>query len=210
MKHFLFVLIIFSGTILCISAQNSEQKTNFSPEVTLSLNIFNRGLTNNLGFGIGLCHAFFNEKRCNLIVGLEYNTLISKTIFFTEDMSSQIFINRLGIPAYFRVNMGKKVKFFIEAGAFCDFIVFAIEKQEQKDVGNKIIHYFEKPDFGISGGIGLRIPIQKYEILLKGDYKWGMKHLFHFSYLSVHNQYFRFTLGFKANFATKRKNFNNR
>ena len=207
MKHYLLALIIFFGTILCISAQNPECKTNFFPEVTLSLNISKPWLTNNLGFGVGLYNAFFNQKCCNLIVGLEYNTLFLGTIIFNEDINSEIVMNYLGIPAYFRYNMGEKVKFFIEAGAFCDFIVLVRSKNtitNPINMGNIIENGFDKPDFGISGGIGLRIPIQKYEILLKGDYKWGIRHKFpHFSSFSYHNQYFRFTVGFKANFVTK-------
>jgi len=41
---------------------------------------------------------------------------------------------------------------------------------------NKKTIYMHKPDFGFSGGIGLRIPVKKYEILIKGDYKSGQNH----------------------------------
>jgi len=53
-------------------------------------------------------------------------------------------------------------------------------------------------NFGISGGIGLRIPIQRYEILLKGDYKLGMRDISG-GYGSIYNRYWRFTVGFKIN-----------
>jgi hypothetical protein len=99
------------------------------------------------------------------------------------------------------------VKFFIEAGAFFDFIVFRIRKAIHNEVGidNTTMFSSSKPDFGISGGIGLRIPIKKCEILIKSNYKWGMLRIFRFSDIIFYNQYFRFTLGFKANFTPKEK-----
>jgi len=54
-----------------------------------------------------------------------------------------------------------------------------------------------KPDFGCSGGVGLRIPVKKYEILLKGDYKWGMRNYFDYSRIASYNGYWRFGVGFK-------------
>jgi len=204
MKHFFFIIIIFFGTVFCISSQNSEQIKNFSPEVALSLNIHNHQfLGAQLGFGVGVFHAFYNQKKCNLILGLQYDAFLMRKNFL-EFVYYNHYTSFFAIPIYFRVNFGKKVKFFIEPGIFCDLIIFSRVKYLPYYSNEAIDIYFDKPDFGVSGGIGLRIPINKYEILIKGNYKWGMKYLFNNSFYNNYNQYFRITVGFKANIAIKR------
>ena len=118
-------------------------------------------------------------------------------------------INSIGVPVCFRVNMGKKVKFFVEAGTFFDLYIFGREKGRFKvvlysptDSTRKIDRPFDRkilykmPNFGIQGGIGLRVPIQKHEILFKGDYKWGIRNLI--GYDAFRYGYWRFSIGFKA------------
>jgi len=203
MKHFFFIIIIFFGTVFCISSQNSEH-INFSPEVALSLNINHQQFFGTqLGFGVGVFHAFYNQKKCNLILGLQYDAFIKRYDYF-ELGNFNHYNSFFGIPLLFRVNFGKKVKFFIEPGIFCDLIIFSRVKYRLYNSNEMIELYFDKPDFGVSGGIGLRIPINKYEILLKGNYKWGMKYLFNNSFYNSYNQYFRISVGFKANIAIKR------
>ena len=51
-------------------------------------------------------------------------------------------------------------------------------------------------NFGVSLGLGLRIPIKKHELILKPDYKLGIRNLSPF--LSVFdNSYFRFSVGIR-------------
>jgi len=206
MKFLLSLSIIFIGCYFSSFSQEDVKKSKFSPEITVSFNS-KSGLVNGLGFGIGLHNAFFNQKRCNLIVGIEYNCLIRKDLNISDNTNNPIYYNNIGIPAYFRVNMGKKVKFFIDVGTFVDFIVMERIKllPNEKNMNNKLVHNIHKPDFGISGGIGLRIPIKEYELLLKSDYKWGMKHLYDFSLVASYNHYLRFTVGFKFNYTPHKK-----
>ena len=122
--------------------------------------------------------------------------------------------NYFTIPLYFRVNVGKKVKFFIEPGIFFDPLVFGRVKFTYMEIETDITNVYNKlklykPDFGISGGVGMSIPIKQYEILLKCDYKYGLRKIFDFSttnkyfnqfpMISLYNQYLRFTIGFKIN-----------
>jgi len=204
--------------------QELEKKTNFSPEITLSLNrttVANGNTHNRFGFGAGFYCPFFDQKRCNLIVGLEYN----RNSLFIEYMNTNgkfgggnynttYTINNISVPVCFRVNIGQKVKFFVEAGTFFDLAIFGREKGTYKVILNNPIDStttkidrpfdnkiaYKMPNFGIQGGIGLRIPIKQYEILLKGDYKWGMRNLIDNYYGIIRNRYWRFSVGFKANF----------
>ena len=195
MKSIFLILTVIIGYNSLIFAQESEKKKKIIPinEFTISLNrttVADKNTQDRFGFGAGLYYAFFNQKRCNLITGLEYNRNVQfkKSLYGGRSYNYYnvtYIINYLGIPAYFRVNIGKRTKFFVETGAFFDFLVFGKTP--------------DKVNFGISGGIGLRIPIQKHEILLKGDYKWGMRNLYDY-HDYIYNKYWRFTLGFKANF----------
>jgi len=78
MKSFflLLILIIFGNSLL--SAQESDDRKKIFPinEFTFSLNrtaVADENTQDRFGFGIGLYYVFFNQKRCNLITGLEYN-----------------------------------------------------------------------------------------------------------------------------------------
>jgi len=202
MKRYLTLIIIFTGTIFCLYSQESEKKTNFSPEITLSYNYVNKNLLDAHGFGAGMYNVFFNQKRFNLITGLEYNMVFRNMVLLGNDYGGHY--HYIGIPANARVNFGKKVKFFIEAGVFFDPIVIEKRRTHEQNIStSRKTTYIHKPDFGISGGIGLRIPIKEYELLLKSDYKWGMKHLYDFSLIAGYNNYLRFTVGFKVNFTQK-------
>jgi len=215
MKHYFLLLIIVSGCNYFVFAQESAKKSKFSPEITISINQTTVGFKyDKPGFGIGAYNVFFNQRRCNLLVGLEYNW---NGQFRKEKGKGYEYRyvntkNYFSIPIYFRVNLGKKVKFFIEPGIFFDPFVFGrVKFSEKVETGkteviiNKVKLY--KPDFGISGGIGMRIPLKQYEILLKCDYRYGLRKIFDFSttnkhfnqfhVISLYNQYIRFTVGFK-------------
>ena len=145
-----------------------------------------------------------SRKAYGFGAGLEYNVVFRNMVLLEDDFPGRY--HYIGIPANVRVNFGKKVKFFIEAGVFFDPII--IEKRiftGQEISTNKKTIYMHKPDFGISGGIGLRIPIKKYELLLKNDYKWGMKNFYDLSSIAAYNSYLRFTVGFKVNELKQKK-----
>jgi len=216
MKRYFLLLIIFFGCSFFLFAQESAKKSKFSPEITISINQTTVGFKyDKPGFGIGAYNAFFNQKRCNLLVGLEFNW---NGQFRKEKGKGYEYRyvdtkNYFSIPIYFRVNFGKKYKFFIEPGIFFDPVVFGRVKSYHKEStsgtnykSNEVKLY--NPDFGISGGVGMRIPIKQYEILLKCDYRYGLRKIFDFSTtnkyfnqfptISLYNQYFRFTVGFKV------------
>jgi len=225
MKTFFLTLFFFIWCNFCVFSQESDssKKVVFPFEITFSLNrttVADGNKHNRFGFGAGFYYPFFNEKRCNLIVGLEYN----RASLFVDYLNTNgkwgggnykttYTINNIGIPVCFRVNMGRKVIFFVEAGTFFD-INFGSEKgtfkitinnpidstttKIEEQFNNKKI--FRSPNLGVQGGIGLRVPVGKHEILFKGDYKFGVRNLIDSYYGVIRNQYWRFSVGFKANF----------
>jgi len=204
MKLRFLLLIIFIGSSFGVFAQESqntqefETHIHFSPEFRVSYNMIRGKLVGNGdGFGVGFYNAFFNQKRCNLIVGLEYNCLFDDNIIFLEGQDTKSVNHFIGIPVSCRVNMGKKVKFFVEAGAFFDPLVIERTKPIYENSTLKKETLIRKPNFGISGGIGLRIPVKKYEILVKSDYKWSFGNIFDRSLIAQKNSCWRFAVGFK-------------
>jgi len=51
-------------------------------------------------------------------------------------------------------------------------------------------------NYGVVGGIGLSIPFDKFEMVIKPDYKFGLRELDSFS-TSFFNSYIRLNIGFK-------------
>jgi len=196
MKNRFLILIVLLVTTFPIFAQGSQRK-HFSPEIKIFYNQTVNAFADFYGFGVGVHNAFFNQNRFNLIIGLEYNALFCKDYLLEGYYKYQL--QFVSIPVNARVNFGKKVKFFIEAGAFFDPVVYGkiIFLDESlisliDDTG-----YLFKPDFGISCGVGLRIPVNKFEIIIKSDYKLGIRGLVEFCPIAICNNYWRFAVGFK-------------
>jgi hypothetical protein len=50
--------------------------------------------------------------------------------------------------------------------------------------------------FGLYTGLGIRIPVSGFEIVVKGDYKYGLNELY--SYMDdIYNRYWRIAIGVK-------------
>ena len=228
MKFYFLILLSLVLCSFCAYSQEAEKEKIIIPiEFTLSLNrttVADGNTQDRFGFGGGVYLRFFNQKRCHLVAGIEYN----RNCLFRENVNNgghwgggynDVFntINNIGFPVSFRVNMGKKAIFFIEAGVFLDLIIFGREKSAgggvsyiiDSTITNKVfspfneIKHYKMPNFGLLGGVGLRIPIQKWEIILKGDYKWGVRDLEQSYRNPVYSRYWRFSAGFKMPFGLK-------
>ena len=223
MKSNFIILLSLILSSLCLRAQEpNKEKMKIPIEFSLSLNrtaVIDGNIENRFGCGGGVYLRFFNQKRFHLVTGIEYN----RNALFIEYQNTDKWgggnyntthtLNNIGIPVSFRVNMGKKAIFFIEAGVFFDLAIFGREKGTYKVVLNNPIDStatkvdrsfnenisYKMPNFGLLGGIGLRIPIQKWEIILKGDYRWGIRNL-NTESGDIYNRYWRFSVGFKIPF----------
>lgn len=203
------VLIIFIlGVLNNVTAQNK----NFSPEILISLNktdLKDENTKDMYGFGIGVYQSFMNNKRLNIILGLEYNrtNLFKNRIYeshFSNAKDVTYNINSLSFPIGTRINIGSKIKFFLELGAFADIIINSSRKgalitylpyenyqSKEFDEDAKLSN-----TFGANLGIGLRIPVSKYELVLKPDYKLAFNKLYS-NQDNIYNRYFRLNIGLK-------------
>jgi len=215
MRYFIIILI----SLLFIVPTFGQDKTDFFfDEFSVSANrtnIKNENTSDRYGFGIGAYHSFLSDKKINLIFGTEYN----RTSQFIKNMYEGHFanstdltynINCISIPVGLRINIGKKIKFFIETGGYADLIISSNRKGTMHtylpDANNHVVYKDYQIDekaglsnsVGVYFGIGLRIPISKYELIIKPDYKFGLNDLY--SYMDdIYNRYFRLTIGLKIN-----------
>jgi len=176
--------------------------------------IKNDNISDRYGFGIGAYHSFLPDKMINVIVGMEYN----RTSFVVSNIHGGHFyhytdltyhINYISIPLGLRINMGKKVKFFIETGGYADLIISSNRKGTihtyYPDSSNLVVskdsQINEKAGYssstGVYFGVGLRIPISKYELIIKPDCKLGLN--LYLNRDEVYSRYVRLTAGFKIN-----------
>jgi hypothetical protein len=111
-------------------------------------------------------------------------------------------------PVGARLNFGNNIRFFIEAGGYADLIIKSTRKgfmhtyfpDENDQVVNETFPIDEKAKLssvmGVYSGLGIRIPVSSFEIVLKGDYKLGLQHLY--SYMDeINNIYWRFSIGIR-------------
>ena len=113
MKSHFLILIFFFGITFSIFAQKSERHTQFSPEFRVSYNMFCWGLAENVyGFGVGFYNAFFNQKRCNLVVGLEYTGLFDDNIVFFVGQETKSFNNYTRYSRILSCEYGEESKIF--------------------------------------------------------------------------------------------------
>lgn len=159
------------------------------------------------GFGLGVYRGFMADKMLNVMVGLEFNRTSQFKKFMYESHSSHsaevtYSLNCISIPVGLRVNVGSKTKFFIEAGGFGDLAissnrsgtlhgpdVFTPPKDFDKKAGLS-------PTVGIYFGMGMRIPISRFELVVKPEYKLGLTKLYS-GYDDIYNRYFRLSFGLK-------------
>jgi hypothetical protein len=211
-----FILTVF--VLLCNSVLAQDVNEYFFDEVNVSFNrtnLNNSNTENRNGFGVGLYHSFFSNDRANLTFGLEYNRtnqfkkyLYESRYTHTTDMTYNMHV--VSIPVGLRINAGRKIKVFLETGFYADLMIKSrrsgmMHTNYPRDTGvvvNEVYHVNEKVKLpnsvGLYAGLGIRIPVSRFELILRPDYKYGLNKLY--SYRDdIYNRYWRITLGFKLN-----------
>lgn len=217
MKH----LLTFTCSILvsvCIAQTEGEGETKqiqIVDEVSVSINystFWDNNTSGRFGFGVGVYRSFFREKRVNLNTGIEFNQMSQekKLMYeshFAHNENVTYHIYNFSIPASARIQFGQRTIFFVEAGAFVDFLLAASSRGTRisyvPDENNQVVYsekkFTQKERFssinaGLSFGLGLRIPIKKIELLLRPDYRYGLVKLAS-NQDDVYNRFARLSLG---------------
>ncbi|HIP36451.1 MAG TPA: hypothetical protein EYG85_06320 [Crocinitomix sp.] len=205
MKH-LFTTLLCLLALFWAYSQEKEQPY-LVDEYNISLNRAGfKPLNSNdgLGFGIGITRLLRQQKKLNVSIGFEYN-LTRRYYEYTSFKKEQYIkhnLNNITIPIGLRYNLGQKIIFFMEFGLFTD-IVFRIKTkvltitqnidETTKKTEGIYIHSLPGHSFGLTNGIGLKIPINNRQLIIKTDYRFE----FYFGYYleNMFNNYYRIVFG---------------
>ncbi|PIQ25220.1 MAG: hypothetical protein COW63_18975 [Bacteroidetes bacterium CG18_big_fil_WC_8_21_14_2_50_41_14] len=166
------------------------------------------------GFGVGAYHTLKANEMIDALFGFEYNqtsqylySMYEGHVANSTDLTYTF--HSFSIPITARTTVGRKVKFFVDSGAFVDFILAANRKgtmhtyspDENGQVVYREFDFSERvkvsfPIFGVSVGIGIKIPLLKHEFLVRTEYKYGINAISK-GMDSMYNRYYRFSIGYK-------------
>ncbi|MDY0216074.1 MAG: hypothetical protein RBS19_03850 [Bacteroidales bacterium] len=211
MKHIPFIIGLL---LLTTTVSNGQDSTKFIfNEFCVSINrtnVQNLNTSNMLGFGLGVYQSFMTDKKFNPKFGLEFNrtsqffTSINQG-HFAHSTDVTYTYSCLSIPFGFRYSIGSKTKIFIETGGFVDIVLAAREKGTQHNyvpINNQ--YNYTKSEFdkktklsdtyGVYLGLGVRVPISNYELIIKPEYKFAFNTP-NSNYDEILNRYFKLSVG---------------
>lgn len=218
LKYFLFTTLLTCLFYKSVSGQESGKGffEDFFNEFSVSLNrtdLRDDNSGNGFGFGIGTYYTYRRDRKLNILLGFEYNrTSLHKKYIdkgrFAHLTDVSYKINNLSIQPCLRFNIGSKTKIFIEAGGFTDIVLKSRYKgtlHSSEVVNNQLISSVYKTDgkaalpssAGIYFGLGVRIPMSGFELVIKPDYKMGLTNWspdYYYQY-GILSRYFRLNLG---------------
>lgn len=216
MKHWILIISLF----FLFRAESYGQVSNeyFFDEFQISFNrttLHDNNTEDRYGFGLGAYHSFLPDRKINLVFGLEYNrtSQFKKTMYeghFAHATDLTYNLNCFSVPVGLRLNIGSKAKLFLETGGFVDLVINSNRTgtmhnyllDENNQINYTVTEIDEKAGLsntmGVHIGLGIRIPISKFELIVKPDYKFGINKLYS-NQDNIFNKYFRINVGLKIN-----------
>jgi hypothetical protein len=186
-------------------------------EYSFSVNrtiVGNDEITDGYGFGLGIYHTFRPKKKFNIALGFEFNQISEKLAsvyngHFSMDYNVSYRLNYITFPLSFSYNVGRKVKWFIEAGAFIDILVGGRVKgtsvnynytDSTLSVDTTKFNYKQVSgslDVGLTFGTGIKIPVGKHELFIKPELKYRLIEPKQYDFEPTTGYYVRFVVGFR-------------
>ena len=210
-------LLILTFLFLTILVFGQSDKPKFFSEFVVSVNrttLKNQNTENGNGFGIGIYQSFRDNEKVNIILGIEFNrtSQLKKSMnqgHHHHSTDVRYNFSWLSIPVTTRINFGERIKLFIEPGIFIDIPISAREKgtshsyipNDDNQIVYKETEYDKKAsqidlNYGLSFGFGMIIPISEVNLIIKPDYKLGLKPIYDYKN-QINNKYFRINIGIK-------------
>lgn len=203
------ILVLFFLPVFIVNAQ--ENSIKIAREFLISGNrttSFSSAVENRNGFGAGIHVLFMEDRPVNLIMGLEFNRSgsMQKEILISNYIWNENVVyktNCISFPIGFRYNLGTKTKIFAEAGIFSNLMLWTKETgiTHQTVPTNYITYEFEDlyylgRSFGFSFGAGIRIPVSRFEFIIKPDYRLTLIPL-QLNGVEIYDSYLRLNLGMR-------------
>lgn len=211
------------------SAEKDSLYTPYFNEYTLSVNyndISRYTLSSDrVGFGFGVYHNSKIRRGFSSTWGMELNEtryrgrLVASHnhgMYRYSDMDAAITF--LTLPASLKYHIGKRLCIVPEIGLYFDINLNARGKgmhyYYEETGGDPPYRYVEEEvfitdasirrlNYGATTGLGFLIPVGKNNILLKAEYRYGIRDIgTYYNYNEIYNRYLRFALGYS--FGTRR------
>lgn len=158
-------------------------------EVDVSANFsVNKYCKNKFGGGLGVKHIFLNDRWYNIGVGIEYNFTQYKRYYGIEVSGNNypepdVVFHNITIPGMARFNVGTgKLKALFELGLYLEVSMPRLTYEYTVvDINGKTVVEVGKYKLSVAfnGGpqasIGMKISVGKHNIILKGQYRFGIK-----------------------------------
>jgi hypothetical protein len=210
-----FTLFFLLSIFHLSHSQEKKSLPFFFNEFHISVNrsaLADANTENKFGFGAGISRLVMRQKKLNFIFGFEYNLnrQLKKQMYeghFAFSDHSEYTINNLSIPLSLRYNLGNVTRLFLESGTFLDLSIGSQRKGSMHtffpDQNNNIVYkeYTVKGkaglaplNYGLSGGVGLRLPFKKNELIIKTNYRFGWRNLYS-GMGAIYNRYVTVSIG---------------
>ncbi len=209
------VRILIIAAIISVKVSISQEKIpDFFNEFSISVNrtnVSNTNTENMFGFGVGANRLLLVSKRMTVLFGVEYNLtrqFKKRTLegHYAHASNLEYTLNNFSVPLNFRLKT-RENNFFWDNGVFVDLIFRSSRKgkmhsyapDELGNINYQVADFKEDAqlsqlNYGVCSGFGLIVPIGKYEMVIKPEYKWGFHELDAIR-TSIMNSYFRLNIG---------------
>jgi hypothetical protein len=208
--------LFMAGLLLgVVSLQGQETVPVHEREFYVSGNrtiLKNENTNNRFGFGAGVLFVAHAQQRINIVAGLEYNrTSQFKKYMYNGRYSSltdvTYHLNFITLPLAMRINIGKQKRFFVEPGLFGDLVISpkmegtqTSYNYEEGSFGSQTSEISRGADvssaFGLSFGLGVRVPAGNMVLILRPDVKVAINTLYDYQE-TITNRYVRLNVGIK-------------
>lgn len=180
-KVIVVVLVLFS--IASFGQRNKKGIVEFG--VNIGYNAFNVGNSNGnsdsgSGVNVGLAADYFFSDRWSIKGKLIYDQKGWDNGFYNDLDSGIVYttdykLDYLTVPVMANWHFGRKRNWYLNFGPYAGFLMGANETTNSRNVKEA----FNSTDFGISFGIGVKIPVSdKLKISLEYDEQDGLSDIF--------------------------------
>jgi hypothetical protein len=174
-NHFIFIFsLVLFGNISIIHGQSTSFDIGIEGGPGLSRIRSDDGIYKNSSYLIGVLSGGFFQYNFNKTIALKTGIYYELKGTKVESKSDQLppdgklvfHLNYLSVPILFRVNVGKSVKFFANAGPYFAFLfhestIYMPESGDPYKLGDET-QYYHPVDIGIILGIGMAVPLPKH------------------------------------------------
>jgi opacity protein-like surface antigen len=201
MKNVLTTIIIVFGAFTATFAQQQKGNVEFGINTGFSVSSLSYGLedfnTFRKSIHFGLSSNYYFSDRWSILGKLIYDPKGSNGLFLINQDFSNSFsdprLNYLTVPITANWHFGKKRNWYLNVGPYAGFLVSAKERGSDIDIK----HVFKSTDFGVSLGIGVKLPLSEaVKAMIEYDLQFGAINAFkNNSGISAHNERASLDLG---------------